>query len=114
MTQVLLIITLVVIGIPVVLYTFWMVHIGLDYLYVRHARRFCRQNGLKIRRIRMRPEFDSSGVKTECTEVQLDCVDAQQQRRLVLLAVWLFGIRKTVSNELYPESYESEWPEDSV
>jgi len=59
-------------------------------------------------------DFELSGgkrLKTESTRVQLDCFDAQRQRRLVLLLVWPFGVRKLLSDEIYPESYDSEWPE---
>ena len=59
-------------------------------------------------------DFELSGgkrLKTESTRVQLDCFDAQGQRRLVLLLVWPFGVRKLLSDEIYPESYDSEWPE---
>jgi hypothetical protein len=31
--------------------------------------------------------------------VQLDCFDARKERRLVLLLVWPFGVRKLVSDE---------------
>lgn len=51
-------------------------------------------------------------LKTEFTQVQLDCLDAQKQRRLVLVLVWLFGVRKLVSNEIYPASYDNQWPQE--
>lgn len=57
-----------------------------------------------------RPE-GTRGVKTEFTLVQLDCFDSQKQRRLVLLLVWPLGVRKLVSDEVYPESYDSQWPQ---
>jgi hypothetical protein len=110
MTRVLLIVALVVVGIPAVLYAFWVAHIMLGRLCVKHARRFCRRSGLEIRRARWQPEFEPSGIKTESTLVQLDCLDAQKQRRLVLLSVRPFGVRKTVSDEPYPDSYDSQWP----
>jgi hypothetical protein len=59
-------------------------------------------------------EFEPSGdrrVKTEFTLVQLDCFDAQKQRRLVLLRVWLLGVRKMLSDEMYPERYDEQWPQ---
>jgi hypothetical protein len=111
MTRVLLIVALVVVGIPAVLYAFGVTHILLGRLCVQHARRFCRRSGLEFRRARWQPEFGSSGVKTEFTLVQLDCLDAQKQRRLVLLSVWPFGVRKTVSDEPYPDAYDSQWPQ---
>jgi hypothetical protein len=67
--------------------------------------------GLEARRVRCQPAFERSGVKTEFSLVQLDCLDAQKQRRLVLLLVWPFGVRKLVSDEIYPDSYDSQWPQ---
>ena len=110
MPRVLLIVVLVVVGIPVVLYAFWATHIMLGRLCVRHARRFCSRTGLEFRRARWQPQFEPSGVKTEFTLVQCDCLDSQKQRRLVLLSVWPFGVRKRVSDEPYPDSYDSQWP----
>ena len=46
--------------------------------------------------------------KTEFTLVQLDCIDAQKHRRLVLLLVWPFGVRKMVSNDEYPATYDAQ------
>ena len=111
MTRVLLIIAFVVVGIPAVLYGAWFTHIALGRLCVGHARRFCSRRGLEIRRARWQPEFEPSGIKTEFTLVQLDCLDIQKQRRLVLLSTWAFGVRKTVSDEPYPDSYDSQWPQ---
>jgi hypothetical protein len=110
MVRVLSILALIAVGVPALLYCFWFVHRTLDRLCVRHARRFCRRNGLKILRVRWRPEFEPSGVKTESTLVQLDCRDEGERRRLVLLKVWPFGFRKIVSNEEYPEAYDRQWP----
>lgn len=107
-------IVLVVLGIPALIYLLWVVHCTLDRICVRHARRFCKQHGFEIRRVRWQPAFDPSGgkrVKTESTLVQLDCLDAQKQRRLVLLLVWPFGVRKIVSDEKYPETYDEQWPQ---
>jgi len=111
MTRSFLIVALLVVGIPAILYAFWVTHIMLARLCLRHARRFCSRSGFEFRRARWRPEFEASGVKTEFTLVQLDCLDTQKQRRLVLLSVWPFGVRKTVSNEPYPDSYDSQWPQ---
>jgi hypothetical protein len=49
-------------------------------------------------------------VKTEFTLVQLDCFDAQKERRLVLLRVWPLGVRKMLNDETYPDSYDEQWP----
>lgn len=99
-------------AIPALIYLLWVVHCTLDRVCVRHARMFCNRQGLEISRVRWQPAFEPSGgkrVKTESTLVQLDCFDAQKQRRLVLLLVWPFGVRKLVSDEIYPESYDSQW-----
>ena len=96
------------------LYLFWVVHCTLDRIIVRYARRFCSRRGLEISRIRLQPAFEPSGdrrVKTEYTLVQLDCLDSQKQRRLVLVLAWPLGVRKLVSDEIYPESYDSQWPQ---
>src|SRR6185295_1078452 len=94
-------------------YFLWVVHCILGKLCVKHAERFCRRIGLEVRRARWQPEFEPSGVKTEFTLVQLDCFDAQKQRRLVLLSVWPFGVRKTISYEEYPQSYDTQWPDSA-
>ena len=93
------IIALVVLGLPAYVYLFWLVHCACDRCCVRHARRFCKENGLEISRLRWQPAFYESGVKSEFTLVSLDCFDAQKQRKLVLLLAWPFGVRKVVSNE---------------
>jgi hypothetical protein len=97
------------------LYVAWVVHCTLDRVCARHARRFCRRHGLEVSRVRWQMEFERSdgrrGVKTEFTLVQLDCFDSQKQRRLVLLRVWPLGVRKLLSDETYPESYDSQWPQ---
>ena len=116
MIRVILILAFVVVAIQLVLYAHYVTHILLGRLCVRYARRFCGRSGLEVRRARWQPEFErradgSRGVKTEFTLVQLDCLDAQRQRRLVLLSVWPFGVRKTVSDESYPDSYDSQWPQ---
>jgi len=111
MTRWVFIVALVVVGIPASIYLLWFVHCTLDRVCMRHARRFCSRSGLDIRRVRCQPAFEQSGVKTESTLVQLDCFDTQKQRRLVLLLVWPFGVRKLVSDEIYPESYDSQWPQ---
>lgn len=111
MTRVVIIVTLVALGIPALLYLLWGVHCALDRVCVNHARRFCRRNRLEIARFRWQPAFDQTGVKTESTLVQLDCLDTQRQRKLLLLSVWPFGVRKVVSDEKYPESYDEQWPQ---
>ncbi len=82
------------------------VHCGIEYCCLVYARRFCRQQGFKISRWRCGPAFDRSGVKTEFTLVELDCLDGQNQRRLVRMLVWLFGIHIVLSDEKYPESHD--------
>src|SRR4051794_34685331 len=98
MTSVPPILALVVIGLGAVVYLGWLVHCALDRVCMRHARSFCRRNGLEIRRVRCRSAFQESGVKTEYSLVQLDCFDPQKHRRLVLLLVWPFGVLKLVSD----------------
>lgn len=110
MTQGLLILTLVVCCAPAILYLAWAVHRALGGLCERHAKRFCQRGGLEVSRTRWQPQFESSGVKTEFTLVQLDCFDSQKHRRLILLSVWPFGVRKMLSDEEYQRSYDEQWP----
>ena len=112
--HVLFILGLVLLYIVGTVYLLWVVHLTLGRICVRHAKRFCRRNGLGVCRARWQPAFEPSGgkrVKTEFTLVQMDCLDAQKQRRLVLLLVWPFGVRKMVSDEKYPDSYDEQWPQ---
>ena len=118
MLHTLLSIALVVVGVPAAVYLLWFIHCTLDRVCVRHARRFCRRHGLAASRVRWHTEFErrpdgTRGVKTEFTLVQLDCFDSQKQRRLVLLRVWPLGVRKLVSDEIYPQSYDEQWPQTS-
>lgn len=85
-----------------VLILFVAVNRSLRSLCVRHAKRFCRRRGLKVESIGYGTEFDSSGVKSEYTLVEVGCVDDQNQRRLLLLSVWLFGIHRIVREEVFP------------
>lgn len=94
------------------LYMMYGVHCLLNNLAVWYAKRFCRNLGLAVSRGRYRIAFDESGMKTECTLVELDCLDAQGQRRLVRLLVWMLGVRQLLSNEGYPNAYDKEWPQD--
>lgn len=101
----------IVCGIAALIVLFGAVHFALDRLCVRQAQRFCRRRGLKVCRCRWRPELEPSGIKTEFTLVQLDCLDLLQQRRLVLLSVWPFGVYTLVSDEEYPDFYDEQWPQ---
>ncbi len=108
------IILAVAVYIPLSLYLFYVVHFGLGRLCVRYARKFCKRRGLEVSRARWQPDFelsDGKRLKTEFTQVQLDCLDVQKQRRLVLILAWPFGVRKLVSDEIYPESYDGQWPQ---
>lgn len=111
MSRLFWILAFAVVGVPALVYLLWVVHLSLDRVCVRHARRFCGRSGLEIRRVRRQPQFEASGVKTEFTLFQLDCLNAQKQRRLILLSVWPFGVRKTISDEPYPDSYDAQWPQ---
>jgi hypothetical protein len=51
--------------------------------------------------------FEQFGPKTEFTIVELDCLDAQKQRKLIRLLVWLFGVREVLSIEPFPEEEQS-------
>lgn len=109
--RVLLIAALIVVGLPAIMYLLWFVHCTLDRVCVGHARRYCKRRGLEICRVRWQMEFERGRrVKTEFTLVQLDCFDAQKERRLVLLRVWPLGVRKMLNDETYPDSYDEQWP----
>lgn len=101
------------------MYFMYFVHCTLNRICATHARRFCRRNGLTVQRVRWQIEFarradGRRGVKTENTLVQLDCFDGQKQRKLVVLRVWPLGVRQLLSDEIYPESYDSQWPQKSA
>ena len=85
---------------------FLAVHLGLRRVYLMHARRFCRKNGFAPVRWRGAPAFDSTGVKTEFSLLELDCLDAQGRRKLVRLLIWAFGVRKVLSVADYPETQD--------
>ena len=72
---------LVLVGVPTLLYLSWCVHCALDRVCLGNARRFCKRTGLAINRIRWQIAFEPSGVKTEFTLAQVDCCDAQKERR---------------------------------
>lgn len=114
MLRVLLIVALFVVGLPAMMYLLWVVHCTLDRICVGHARRYCKRRCLEICRVRWQIEFEASGgkrTKTENTLVQLDCLDHEKQRRLVLLRVWSLGVRRLLRDEKYPESYDEQWPQ---
>jgi hypothetical protein len=92
-------IVIIVVAAVIALPAFYFIHRGLEYCYLLHARRFCRKNGLELVRWRCGPEFDASGVKTEFTILELDCLDVQKQQKLVRLLVWIFGIRRVLSDD---------------
>lgn len=114
MTRTVLIIAFLLIGGAALIYVAWLVHCLLNRVCIRHARKFCKKMGLDPQRARCQPAFEESGVKTEFSLVQLDCLDAKKQRRLVLLLVWPFGVRKLVSDETYPDAYDSKWPQETL
>ncbi len=86
----------------VALPAFYFVHRVLGYCYFLYARQFCRKRDFEILRWRCGPQFDKSGVKTEYTIVELDCLDVHKQRKLVRLLVWIFGVRKILSDGAEP------------
>src|SRR3954451_66282 len=83
---------------------FYLIHCGLTYCCLLHALRFCRKNSLDIVRYKCGPAFNASGLKTECILFELDCLDCKKQRKLIHLLVWVFGIRRVLFNDEYPES----------
>lgn len=87
----------------------WWVHLALENTCVRYAERHCRKRGLKVSRSRHGPQL-VSGIKTECTLVELECLDSLERRRLVRLSVWVFGVHAVLGDEEYPVSYDKEWP----
>ena len=91
------------VGLAVSYFTY-LVNCTLNRICVWHAKRFCKRNGLAAQRASWQMEFElrpdgRRGVKTEFTVVQLECFDSQNQRRLVSLRVWLFGVRKMLGDE---------------
>ena len=86
------------------------VHCALDSICLRHALRFCRRRGSEVRRGRVGIYYDEQGLKTEFTVVELDCLDGQKQRKLLRLLVWVFGVRKVLNDDVYPDSHDEQWP----
>src|SRR4051794_5948185 len=109
MFQALLVLIAIFCGIPALIGLLWSVHRAMDFVCICHVRRFCGRYKLEVHLARCQPAFDSSGIKTESSVVQLECLDEQKRRRLVLLLATPFGIRKLVSNEEYPASYDEHW-----
>jgi hypothetical protein len=99
------IIAIVVTGILIVP-LMWYVHCGLERCYVWFGHRFCKKRGFTISRVRCGPEFEKCGVKTESSLVEFDCVTPEGVRTLVRLRVWIFGIRKILTIEDFPEDHE--------
>lgn len=90
----------VILLIPCTIYLFWLVHRSLEnYCYVPHARKWCRRNGLEPRSWKCEIALDKSGVKSELSIVELECIDGNGQRRLVRLLVWLTGVKVVLSIE---------------
>lgn len=110
MTNVFWFVALAIVCMPLVIFLFVKVHHAMDRICVGHARRYCEKNGLEVSRFRWQPAFDKGGVKTELTLVQLECINAQKQRRLVEVAVWPLGFHKLICNEAYPDKYDEKWP----
>jgi len=81
----------------------WFVHCGLERCYVRYGHRFCTKRGFTITKVRCGPEFEDSGAKTEYSVVEFDCVNPDGARKLVKLRVWIFGIKKVLGIEEFPE-----------
>jgi hypothetical protein len=93
-----------------VLPLFYLVHLKLGKLCERHARRYCKKLGYRVQRSRWQPTFYKTRTKTEFTSVQLDCLNAEHERRLVLLRTHPFGVRELFKDEKYPDSYDAQWP----
>jgi hypothetical protein len=88
---------LVLIGVALLALTLgWYVHLGIDRCCVLHARRWCKRRGIEIIRCGWGPAFDSSGMKTEFTWVDLDCREPDGGRIERRLRVWIFGVREVV------------------
>lgn len=96
-------------AVPAFVYLFWTVHRMLNRICMWHARKFCRRSGLRVRRMRCQPAFEDSGTKTEYTLVLVDCENGEQERRLVLLLTWPFGVKAVLSDEVYTDSFEEYW-----
>jgi hypothetical protein len=118
LSTILVVLGLVIFSI-VIIYIAGVVHRILNSVCVWHAERFCQRHGLAVSRVRWQVEFErrsdsTRGVKTENTLVQLDCLNDQKECRLVLLQVWPLGVRKLLSDEQYPESYDNQRPQQSA
>lgn len=86
-------------AIPFLFFTHWTI----EGYYIWLGRRFCKKRGLVISRHFCGPEFEDSGVKTEYSIVEIDCLSPEGVRKWVKLRVWIFGIRKVLHVVDYPE-----------
>ena len=109
-----LIIVAAVVAVPAILGLGWLVHCALNRFCISLGERHCRGRGLAVVRSRAGIAVEPSGVKTEFTIVELDCLDAHRERRLVRLLVWLFGVRTILTDESYPPSHDKSWPQASL
>lgn len=92
-----------VLGLPIIV-SGWYVHRALEYSCLWLGRRSCRKRGLAVLRSRCGSAYHGR-VKTEYSIVEFDCAHPQQGRILARLLVWVFGIRKVLSVEPFPDKY---------
>ncbi len=82
-----------------------LVHILLERFYFFYARKFCLKNGYSISRYSVAPWCDD-GIKTEYSIVNLDCLNDKNERKIVNLLAWVFGIHKVLSIDDYKGDIE--------
>lgn len=93
-TMVVLVLVLGIITLPL----YWLTHILLQSWYQFLARRWCARQGMTPLRWRSGPEFDSTGIKTEFTVVEVECDHPEDGRKYVQLRIWVFGVRQVFVN----------------
>ena len=99
---------LLVVGMPLALWLTWRFHLWLRRRFIAYARRHCEKNGIEVVESDCSPEFDERGAKTEFSIVVIKGRDAGGQTRFVCMQVWIFGVRKVLADEPWPESLRDE------
>jgi hypothetical protein len=102
--NVLLAAVIVVLSVPAI-FLCYGVHCALvKYCYLPHARRWCVKNGYSVVGQQAFCAIGPSGVKSEYTGFELECLDRDQRKRFVVLLVGLLGVKRVVSSADAPMS----------
>ena len=79
---------------------FSIVHRTLDRICFAHVMRYCRAHDIVVSGWRLNPAVDSSGIKTENTQIEVLSNDSEGAGKVYRFIVWVFGIRKVTVSPL--------------